>query len=365
MACCQLATPGRALVSLNEGREKIFLTGTVSYGWDSNVFVNKESGGDYVMSASLSSEYTRRAGIIGVDATLGVNAARFNQFTTEDFDNPTMSVSFKKDTGRTTGSLALRAQRESRADTAANLRNDSWNYSAQLSLRYPVIERYSLSGDFTAARRDFAQNEILVDLDTLAANVDLFYMLSSDRDLFAGYRWRREQTTADLLNIDHAFTIGLSGKITPKLKGNIRAGLQTRKSEGAAIADDHSSWTAGVALTWTATKRVNVMAQLSKDFTTTSLNQSTDSLVFGMDANYQSNSLWDVSAGLGYGKSSYFGIFSDGRSDDFYRHQLSVNLTFNDKLKVSASYGYFINWSTISYADFRRNQYTLSANSRW
>lgn len=118
-----------------------------------------------------------------------------------------------KDSGRTTGALSLLAQRDSRADPAANMRTDSWNYDAGLDFRYPVIERYSVSGSLDYGLRDYTDNTVLVDLSTYAASADLFYVVTTARDLIAGYRMRSSNTSADTSFQDHAFTLGVSGRI--------------------------------------------------------------------------------------------------------------------------------------------------------
>lgn len=362
-----------ALVNLNDGRDKIHVTGTVSFGWDSNIFARQSGGGDYVMSAGLTSDYTRKAGLIGVDASVSVNASRFNKFTTEDFKNPSFNLEFTKESGRTTGSLALSAARESQADTAANIRDQSWLYSAGLNLKYPVIERYSLSGGVNYSYHNYLDNTALVNLKTYSANLDLFYVYTSDRDLVGSYRYRQENTSADSKNTDHAFTLGLSGKILPKLNGSVNAGYQIRDSQEilssayhyGTIESQYTSWTSSISLTWSLSKRFSVSGQLSKDFSTTSTNDSTDTLMAGLNAQYTFTAKFSATAGVEFSNNRFLGLSGAGRVDTYFSTNIGFNYSLNDHLKASLVESLSTNWSTAPLADFSRNLLTLSLTSRW
>jgi hypothetical protein len=352
------------LVSLNDGRDKIYVTGEVTYGYDSNLFASAGGAGDSSIAATVSSEYSRRAGLIGVDAAVSLNMSRFNQYTSENFNNPKFSLEFTKQSGRTTGSLLLGAARESRADSAANIRNESWNYKAGLNMRYPVIERYSLSGGVGYSKRDFQNNTELVDLTSISTNIDLFYVYNSERDLILGYRFRRETTSASNTNYDHDVNVGISGKVLPKLNGTVRVGYQVRDAQGNTD-ESFSSWQASSSLTWNLAKRLTLTGALSKDFSTTSTNISTDTLSGQLSAVYTYSSKLSFGSTLSAGQSKYLGIKGQGREDFFFSYGFDINYALNEHLKLHAGYTFFQNWSTLAYSDFIRNSYTLSISSRW
>jgi len=364
-AClCLAPLSSRGIVSLNDGRDKIYVTGSVTIASDSNIFANAQGGGDYSTSATVSAEYSRRAGLIGVDASLSVTAMQYSEFKSENFSNPKMSLEFTKQAGRTTGSLLFTGARESRADSAANIRNESWNYASSLNLRYPVIERYSVSGGVGYTKRDFQDNTLLVDLDSFSANVDLFYVYTSERDLIAGYRFRREKTSASNSNTDHSINVGLSGKVLPKLHGSIRVGAQTRISSGDTD-ETFDSWFSSMSLTWNAAKRTTVTGSVSKDFSTTSTNISTDTLSGQLSAVYTMTARWAFSANLASGYSEFLGVAGAGRTDFFFTYGFDVNYTLNQHFKASLSASRFQNWSTLAYSDFDRDACSLTLTSRW
>ncbi len=126
-------TPGHALLRFNDSHDQVFVTGTAVFGWDSNIFSSRVASADTTYNATLNVEYRRKAGYIGVDASIGWDFGRFEKITTENFANPHLSLEFSKQTGRTTYDLLFKAARQSSSDSAANIRTQSLNYSADLN----------------------------------------------------------------------------------------------------------------------------------------------------------------------------------------------------------------------------------------
>ena len=360
------AAPAQALVKFNDGRDEVFVTATAGIGYDSNLFATADSDGDTSLNASLLVEYQRRAGMLGVDASLGWDFSKYSTYSDEDFANPRFNGRLSKDGGRTTGSLAVNAQKENRADTAVNLRTESWNYGADLNVRYPVIERYSLSGNFGYGRQDFSENDVLVDISMYHAGADLLYALNSTRDLLVGYRYRTTDTTADTTDRDHAVTAGVSGKIIGKLNGSARFGFQNREVDRDVGPDsDHDSLTATLSTTWTLTSRFSLTGNVSKDFATIATDESVDTTTLSVDGQYAVNSRTAAFAGLSYTHLKFLDTVSGGRDDDGLAFTAGASYAFNERLRLSASYLYFQNWSTLPTADYTRQSVSLNVTTRW
>lgn len=358
------STSAHALLKFNEGRDQLFVTGTASFGYDSNIFATENGEGDFVTNSSLALEYARRAGLISVNGQVGWNVGRFASNGSEDFANPNMSLELVKNTGRTTGSFTLGASRQSQADPNVNMRTDSWNYNAGFNWKYPVIERYSLAGSLGYGFLDYTDNSAsLTDLTTYSASTDLFYTYTSQRDLFVGYRIRQSDTSANSKSTDHAFTGGVSGKILAKLNGTVRAGYQIRQE--SASGDTFSSITAGASTTWSVNKRFSLTGSLNKDFSTTATESSVDTTSFNLDAQYVFNHRWSLYSGLGLGHSEFLNGIDSGREDYYFTWSAGVNYTFNDHFKASLTYSYFQNWSNRSFSSFERNSLSLFLSSRW
>lgn len=354
----------RALVQWDESRNLIHVNGTASIGWDSNLFATADGDGDTVTSAQVSLDYQRRAGLIGVDGTIGWDIARYADHADEDRENPFYRLELTKDSGRTTGSFVLGARRQSRAEPDANRRTDSWNYDSALHFRYPVIGRYSISGNVNYNFRDYRDNRVLVDLETYGAATDLYYVLNGERDLIAGYRVRRSETTANSTFSDHAFTVGLSGKILPKLNGTVRGGYQLRRGNGPFAGDDENITASGSA-TWSINRRASVTLQLAKDFSTTSTNVSIDSITATADALYIVNRRFSVGAGVGAGRNRFLSEVSAGREDTYTSASLIAHYTVMEGVRLNLSYGLYENSSTLAIADFTRHSISLSISSRF
>jgi hypothetical protein len=373
--------PAQALVSLNDGHDHAFVTGRVGYAWDSNLFANSQAKSDSAITASVIADYQRRAGWIGVDASVEVDASRYDHFTAENFQNPKFNLELTKQTGRTTGSLTLAASRQSRADAAVNIRTSSWNYSTGLSFRYPIITVYTISGQLGYSFVKYSDN-VFPELGTYTASVDVIRLLSTDRDLMLGYRFRHGETSVNTSYDDHALTAGLSGKLIRGINGSLRAGYQTRIPHGPTLygtpAATFSSWTASIAATYAFNKRLHFSGSLGKDFSTTANDVSVDTTTASLDAQYALTSHWQFSASVSGGDSKFLGdagrrlislgpppILGPGRHDNFVTANASVDYSLNEHLKIAATYAWFKNWSTESIADFVRSSFTLNLSSRW
>ncbi len=360
------ATPGLALVRFNDGRDQIYVTGTVEYGYNSNIFARQGGQGDSTTTTSLLVEYTRRAGYIGVNSSIGWDFGRFSKFTSENFADPHMAVELTKDIGRTTGSLTLNAARQSSADAAANVRTVSWSYNAGLNWKYPVIERYTLSGGFAYGLLEYIGNGSLTNLTTYTANVDMFYVYNNERDLLGGYRLRLSDTTASTKDVDQSISVGVSGRVIDKINGSVRVGWQIRQSTTVGGPNEtFQALTASADTSWDITKHAKLLGHLGKDFTTTATNISTDSLTAGIQGQYAHDARLSFVAGVGYGLNKFLGPLGGGRQDQSLSWNAGVNYSYNDHFKVSLNYDYFINWSTLAASSFARHGVNVTVSSRW
>ena len=358
--------PTFALIKFDEGHDEIFVTGSAGMTYDSNIFASAEGSGDTSFNASLLLEYKRKAGMIGVDATAGWDFSKFSKFDSENFANPRLTAELTKASGRTTGDLRAEVRKENRADTAINVRTESWDYDAQLDLKYPVIERYSLAGNFGYTLRDFVNNDALVDIATYSAGLDLDYALNSQRQLLVGYRYRNTDTSVHTKDTDHAVTAGVTGKIIPKLNGTVRVGLQRRDIDRVnAKSEAHNSATASASVTWTLTSRLGLTGTAARDFSTVATDASVDTTSVNLDAQYAVNAKTSAFAGIGYGHLKFLDTSISGRQDDYADANFGFSYTYSDRLKFTAIYTFIENWSTVAASDYSRHSISLSASTHW
>lgn len=361
----------RALIVFNDGNDHIYVTGTAGIAWDSNIFANNGGNNDdFVYTASVLLEYTRRAGMLGVNGSVEVFASRYSSNEGENFNNPRFNLEFTKLSGRTTGSLTLSAARESRADPEVNLRNESWNYGAGLNVKYPVIDRYALAASIGYGLADYLDNTLYVDLESYSASVDLFYVLRSDRDLIAGYRFRKNESSVDTTTYDHAFMVGVSGRVVRSITGTVRVGYQRRIPTNSRD-ESFNAWTGSASLTNSFSQKLTATAGVTKDFSTTAFNANIDRTSGTLDATYAFNARWNANAGVNYGYTRFLGrqgidlVSGRQRRDTFFGSRAGIGYGKSEKFKVSLDYHWSRNWSTIAYSDFIRKSWSLSVSSRW
>jgi hypothetical protein len=358
--------PARALVKFNDGHDEIFLSATAGLTYDSNLFATPQGEGDTSFDSALLIEYRRRAGMIGVDASAGWDFSKFANNSSEDFANPHVALELSKGSGRTTGTLKAAAKKENRADTAINIRTESWDYQSGLDIKYPVIERYSLTGTLGYELRDFKDNAALVDITTYSAGAGLNYALSSQRDLVVAYRYRTTDTTVRTTDVDNALTFGVSGRILPKFTGSAHAGLQRREIDRLNTpSEGHNSVTAAVSVLWTLTSRLGLNGTIARDFATVATDASVDTTTVGLDAQFALNPKTAAFAGVGYGHLSFLDTAAAGRKDDYGTLSAGVSHTYTERLKLSITYLFTENWSTAATSDYTRHAVLVSASTRW
>ena len=379
LAALVAATPAHGLVRLrfNDSHDQIYISAGIGVSRDSNVFASSDSKGDFIYSTDLRAEYTRRAGWIGVNASVGVSGSRFATIKGQDFSNPTFSAELTKQSGRTTGTLTMSAARQSRADAAANLRSTSWSYQAGLNFAYPVIERFKLAGQLGYSAQNQVDNANLVNLSGYTAGLNLFYVYNTERDLSAGYRYRYTQTSRSDSTTDHNFSAGMTGKIIRGLNGSVNVGYQFRVPNSATNHQTSSGLSASAATQYALNRKMSLTGQLSKDFSTTSTDTSVDTGAADLGFKYAYSSKWSLLTGVGVGDSRFLGpngrivialgpppIYGPQRHDTFLHYDASLSYARSERFKVSISYGWFRNWSTLAFADFVRASWNLHFDSR-
>lgn len=371
--------PARALISLNEGRERIFVNASVSVSRDSNIFANSDNAGDYVYSTALSAEYTRRVGWIGANAHASVGSSRFATIKGQDFDNPSLGLEFTKQTGRTTGAITLSASRESRADASVNLRSTSWNIPVGLNIKYPISGMYTLTGSFGYSSRRYLDETVFSSLSSYSSSLDLLRILSTERELVAGYRYRFSESSRSTTSTDHALSLGLSGKLIRGVKGSLRMGYQTRGSTGRAATDTKfDSWFASGSSSYAFSRKLALSGSLSKDYSTTATDSIVDTSNASVSLQYAYSSKLNAALSADFGDSQYLGeagriVLSPGppallgpnRHDNFVSWDATLSYVLNGHFNMSASYSWFRNWSTIAFADFVRSSWSVNASTRW
>jgi len=367
LGICALAlglSPARALINLDGSRNQLFVFGSVTLGYDSNIFSDSSGRDDYTVNGTVGAEFKRRAGIIAVNATASLSYSSYGSYSEENSFNPNFHVEFNKTTGRTTGALTVSAFRESRADSAVNLRTNSWNFPVGLSLKYPVNDKYYFTSQTSYLRRRYVDSTVLANYTDYSQGFDVFYVYTSKLDLVGGYRIRVSQTSIGDDTIDHWFNAGATGGLFAKLNGTVRLGYQIRDVSGAT-AKQYSHFNAMAGVAWPVTRKINLSGQLSRDFSTIATGASVDSTTASLRAAYSATRKIEFSSGVAYGLNRFLGTPPPARRDTFFSWDVGARYKMNEHLQVGATYTYFRNWSTFDFSDFDRQGFSVDVSSRY
>jgi len=344
-----------ALIEWNGGREKLTVHADYGISYDSNLLARVGSPGDVDQTLELGASYTRKTGKFGLSASVSIVTARFQRFSSLNFNNPGLNVELTKSDGRLTGSLTVSAQKESRSDDAANYRANSWAYGANLGLRYPINNRYYLTSTSDISIRDYTPNTPLYNLSSYGEGIDLYYVYSSKLDILGGYRIRYGDAAGGSSTRDEAFTIGCTGALLPKLSGTLQAGYQTREESGPD-GGHYGDLTGNFMLAWPMSKRIVFNFQTSEDFSTTATDISVDSTAFDLSATVKPN--YRVKIALtgeaGYTISRFLGIKGAGREDHTLSFLLKLSVPIKTHFAASLSFGYLANDSNYSFSKYDR-----------
>jgi hypothetical protein len=367
LAVCTLALAlprSSALLNIDGARNQIFVFGTFTFAYSSNIFSDSTGRGDYSTTASAGLDLKRRAGIIAVNSTLKVDYQAFQSYTGQDSLNPSLYIEFNKTTGRTTGALTINAYRESRSDSAVNLRTNSWNFPLGLSLKYPVNDKLYVTSGSSYLQRRYTDTTALANLTDYSESVDVFYVYTSKLDLSGGYRIRVSQTSLGNDTTDHWFNVGATGGLLAKLNGTVRVGYQIRDVSGSG-GGSFTHVNALASLGWPVTRKLTLNGQLSRDFNTIATGASVDSSSANVSAAYSYNRKLEFNTGLSYGRNLFLGPAALGRHDDFLGWDAGASYKFNEHLRVGASYTYFRNRSTLGLSEFDRQGFSCDISSRY
>lgn len=360
-----LAVPrGAALLNIDGSRNQLFIFGSATFGYSSNIFAESTGRGDYSSTASVGLELKRRAGIIAVNSTAKFDYQSFGKYTDQNSLNPSFYIEFNKTTGRTTGALTVNAYRESRSDSAVNLRTNSWNFPLGLSLKYPVNDKLYVTSGTSYLQRRYTDTTALANLTDYSESIDLFYVYTSKLDLSGGYRIRVSKTSIGDDTTDHWFNLGATGGLFAKLNGTVRVGYQIREVTGTG-AENFTHLNALAALNWPVTRKLGLSGQVSRDFNTIATGSSVDSSGVNVSATYAFNRKLEVNSGLSYGRNVFLGRNQPARRDDFFSWDVGANYKFNEHLRLGTSYTYFHNWSTFAFSDFQRQGISFDISSRY
>lgn len=352
-----------ALLNIDGTRNQVFVFGSITFAYDSNIFSSgADEAGDYIYSAQVGVELKRRAGIIAVNSRAVFDRQEFQRNKTQSSWNPTFYLEFNKTTGRTTGAITINAFRSSRADSAVNLRTQTWNFPLGLNVKYPINDKFYVTSSTGYLKRSYTDGAGLLNYTDYSESIDLLYVFTSKTDLSLSYRIRVGETNLGTTT-DQSLMFGLVNQIIPKINGAVRAGIQRRTLD--KTNDTFTQITLAADVSWAITRKLNLKGIAMRDFSTTAVGGSVDSLSGQLRAGYDFSRRYQANGGVGYGRNRFLDGTTSGRRDDFFSWDVGFTVAWSEHLHAGLSYNYLHNWSTLSFSDFERTGYSLDISSRY
>lgn len=354
----------QALLNIDGSRNQLFVFGSVAFGYNSNIYSDSSGRADYTVTANAGVDLKRRAGIIAVNATAKFDYVYYGKYSDESAINPSFYIEFNKTTGRTTGAITISAYRESRSDSAVNLRTNSWNFPLGLSLKYPINDKLYVTSATSYLQRRYTDSTTLANYTDYTEGLDLFYVYTSKLDLVGGYRIRVSKTSVGNDTTDHWFNLGATGGLFAKLSGTIRLGYQIRDT-GGSDGESFSHVNAAGSLNWPITRKLGLSGSINRDFNTIATGASVDSVSVALRSTYAVTRKIEFGAGVGYGRNEFLGRNLPARTDEFFSFDVNAHYKMNEHLSFGASYSYFSNASNQSFSEFDRQGFSFDLSSRY
>ncbi len=355
----------RALLVFNDGKDQVFVTATYSFGYDTNVFSQRQAQASVTQALSFLATYSRKAGVIGVNASFGMNFGQFFGIPGQDFADPSLTLSFNKGVGRTTGSLSFDVTKVNTPDPIANDRAIGWNYGSTLDLRYPVIERFYLTDATTIGGASYQNHPIFSDQQTYSEGLNMNFVYDSKLDLSDGYLFTLSHTH-DTTSYDNSFNVGCDGNILAKLSGSISAGYSfDRNTYTSAKSEEFSGIDANINLNWRVTRALTLAGTISKDFAISSTDITTDTTTFKVSAETVVAKRFRTEMAVYYIPTDFLGRAGAGRRDRLWEFQPNVGTAITTHLRCNLGYGYLVNYSNFANAAFKSEVLSFSVTASY
>jgi hypothetical protein len=314
----------------------------------------------YTQLLTAGASYTRRAGLISVDAGFSMNAGAFAGLPGQNYTDPGFTLGFTKGSGRTTGSLDFSAAKSNAPDPVANDRAIAWNYSAAQALRYQLIDRYFFTNTATVGGTSYQNQKLFANQvaysDAFQANVIYDSKLSFD----TGYHVALDQTH-DTNNWAHNFTFGAVGNIIPNVTGSIEAGYAYDQSKTRHQKEnDYQSFTGDANLIWHFSRVLSFSGNAAKSFGISSTDVVTNTTSAGIVASGNVGKRFRTDVGVNGNWTAFLSPNGLGRRDTLLELTADLGTAITTHLRVNLNYTYMENYSNISTGKFIRETITLT-----
>ena len=397
--CQQLFVSAAPLVSIGNNTD-VYFNGSSSLRWTSNVFRDEaDETEDLTWTLSPGFEVNVGRGLTNADLSI---ITRYDIIRYEDQEQLDTELFHIKAVGSyTSNRLALSGSAyfdESKMNSGENnITNDLIeydSYGATVDSEYSVSPKFSFGAGARYSEKVYKTfDDVFPDRTIMSAPFDVFYELTPKLDLSLGYTFTNtdiEETisgppnqrviTSGYETDSHFFNIGARGQLLPKLTGSFKVGYRTRSSSDSTITtivlpagtlvgppsrtnrDDSGMLGLDASFTWTATPKMDINFDLSRDFGVGGVGQSTENSSVILGGNYSINSFFTLYANLGYTLTDYS---KNEREDDQYNAGLRLFYLPNEYWQISTGYTFTENDSNLRSNSYNDHSIDLTATLRY
>ena len=362
------------LVSIGDNTD-VFFNGSSSLRWSSNIFRDEEEEeSDLSWTVSPGFEINVGRGVSNADLSI---ITRYDVISYQDNDQVDTELFHIKAVGSyNTSRLNLKGSvsfDENKLGSGENnINNDLVEYdttAGNLNVEYRVSPKFSFGAGFRYEDKEYQTfGDRFADREKTSFPLDVFYELTPKLDLSLGYTHTSTDVEATLLNPNGDYTqessfynIGARGNLLPKLIGFFKVGYRNNENDRPGSKD---SGTLGLDadLTWTATPKLTVRLDLSRDFGVGGEGRSTENTSADLIGIYSINNYFSASANLGYTIRDYT---NTGREDDQLNGGLRLSYSLNQHWRFSTGYTYSENDSNEANRSYEDHTVDLTAVLRY
>jgi hypothetical protein len=363
------ASVAQAFVVLGHGR--LIGTATARADYDSNIFVNDSEVGDYVGTFTGAVRYVRDASAFTMDAGAGITLLGFVDHDDQNAADPFVdAVIGYSPSDKTTIRGAFAYRRSSIANEIVNDRTQSNDLLLDGSITHLTTEKlgFRVAADYVTSNY---QTSGYSDVFHYSAGVHGVYVYSPKLKLLAGItklEWWTEHRAAGRRSPDSKdwrYTISAEGELTPKITGDVSAGLVQRDSGSSGFNDADALFLAG-QVTWSAYEKTSFFSKVSQDLSVSAADQSVKALSFAVGMNHAISEKISFEGSAGVDRvrfQSFRG--TDNREDDSWVVRSRLSYTYSDQMSFDVSGGYRQNDSNVAVSNYDRFNLGVGANLRF
>jgi hypothetical protein len=212
--------------------------------------------------------------------------------------------------------------------------------------------------------QNYAENSDYTDFSSVSFPFDVYYSITPKFDLSADYVYRSVYVgggdTTDAT--DQSISLGIRGKITPKLVGFLRAGYTNRDGTNSSLSDQSGATFSG-DLSYAVTAKFNLGLNLIRDYSVSPIDvSSTTRTGGGLTGVLKLTNTISINARVIYYSTDYENY---SRTDDYTVAGIGASYQPNQYLSISANFDSAVNDSDRNVADYDDNILQVVATVRY